>query len=173
MLEKSVKPEEGEGAKATQEARVSGPGGQESPAYPTFFCHAGFFDRLRGATGEGLGSPVLCRLIPLSSPQTPDAELQTLPGDFFGFFGALKKGDFFGVHPKKVRRASASCSLRKKRTLSKLRLELNLCQVDEDPVESLRPAVPIRKGTFLGCAPKKSFLPELWQTDLRDLNRLW
>jgi hypothetical protein len=22
--------------------------------------------------------------------------------DFFGFFGALKKGDFFGVHPKKV-----------------------------------------------------------------------
>jgi hypothetical protein len=24
------------------------------------------------------------------------------PGDFFGFFGALKKGDFFGVHPKKV-----------------------------------------------------------------------
>jgi hypothetical protein len=24
------------------------------------------------------------------------------PSDFFGFFGALKKGDFFGLHPKKV-----------------------------------------------------------------------
>src|ERR1700722_1850338 len=34
------------------------------------------------------------------------------PADFFGFFGALKKGEFFGVHPKKVgpgRRAWASC----------------------------------------------------------------
>jgi hypothetical protein len=27
--------------------------------------------------------------------------------DFFGFFGALKKGDFFGVHRKKVPRSLA------------------------------------------------------------------
>jgi hypothetical protein len=29
-------------------------------------------------------------------------DVRPVPFDFFGFFGALKKGDFFGLHPKKV-----------------------------------------------------------------------
>jgi hypothetical protein len=40
-------------------------------------------------------------LLPCSRP--PSA-------DFFGFFGALKRGDFFGVHPKKVRSAPMTCA---------------------------------------------------------------
>jgi len=50
----------------------------------------------------------------------------SLLGDFFGFFGALKKGDFFGVDAKKVPLRVVPPFAAWKSKVSKLRLEFNL-----------------------------------------------
>jgi hypothetical protein len=46
--------------------------------------------------------------------------------DFFGFFGALKKGEFFGLHPKKVPTRVVPALAAQKSEVSKFRFEFNL-----------------------------------------------
>ena len=42
------------------------------------------------------------RSLPTLPSAASNPDFRAPAGDFFGFFGALKKGDFFWVHPKKV-----------------------------------------------------------------------
>jgi hypothetical protein len=70
-------------------------------------------------------------------------------GDFFGFFGALKRGDFFGVHPKKVVSAPES-GLRKVAPLLALHPLMVICRAQQ-------------KQTFLGSTQKKSPPPHRWR----------
>jgi hypothetical protein len=87
----------------------------------------------------------------------------TVFAHFFGFFGALEKGDFFWVHTKKVRtRTGAGTSFPSpawERSFSKLRYKFNLRQIDEAQAELPAACDPKQElgteGLFWG-APQKS-----------------
>ena len=51
-----------------------------------------------------LNNPQTDQTLTTASRQFQSSPVFVGETDFFGFFGALKKGDFFGVHPKKVGR---------------------------------------------------------------------
>jgi hypothetical protein len=75
--------------------------------------------------------------------------------DFFGFFGALKRGDFFGLHPKKVGPCQGAKFSAWDRDFLKLRSELNLRRADDRSAATFRFAVSDNAGLFW-APPKKS-----------------
>jgi hypothetical protein len=92
-------------------------------------------------------------------------------GDFFGFFGALKKGPFFVSHPKKVllnkhcRRAASPVP--RESVFLKLCQQAGLRKLQEIQTASRGPCVRKQNAldrnnqrTFFGSTPKKSCSPE-------------
>jgi hypothetical protein len=53
-------------------------------------------------SSEFANNPQTDQTLTTASRQFQSSPVLVGETDFFGFFGALKKGDFFGVHPKKV-----------------------------------------------------------------------
>jgi len=99
-----------------------------------------------------------------------------LDADFFGFFGALKKGDFFWVDAKKVGQGQSGFAERLKASVaahaSNSLFPRPLREVIEGEPTSgssaARRSAGAKAETFLGSTPKNSFLPFSWQRDLRD-----
>jgi hypothetical protein len=86
------------------------------------------------------------------------------PTDFFGFFGALKKGDFFGVHTKKVPPGAGA----QRPEVSRREAQV-VGSVPVFPRPRTTTAEPWLKtrGTFLGSTPKYSARPHGWKNSAR------
>jgi hypothetical protein len=87
-----------------------------------------------------------------SARRTSHLELRTLRSDFFGFFGAQKKGDFFGARPKKVHSpGSEGLASRKARNAKHCATCASLSAFDAGLQTPSSRRIPM--ADFFGCAP--------------------
>jgi hypothetical protein len=95
----------------------------------------------------------ICRLLFDSGPRTPDS--RRIPPDFFGFFGALKKGEFFGVHPKKVPQARSPQLGASDSSVSEAPLRVELMASRHSTAGVSRTAGHSQREDFFGVHTKK------------------
>ena len=92
--------------------------------------------------------------------ETPDRPDQGRLGDFFGFFGALKKGEFFGARPKKLRRHLVACLPVRPKQFLQAPFAVGLVYRGRSP-DGASATLALRRGRDFFWVDAKKVLPRL------------